>query len=873
MKKLPWLCLALFSLLISGCGGGGGGGSSQSTNDPAPQATLTAIELRSNDSTIAKGTSTQLSATGIYSDASTKILTNTATWSVSDNATLTVDEHGLASSLETGSVVITAISGSIENSINLSVSPATLTSLTLSPLNTTVALGTSSQLVASGRFSDGSVQDLTTQSTWLSSNQASATIDTTGTLTTLAQGSTTITATNGSTSSTTTITVSPAILNQIEINIDESEIALGTGIQASAVGLFSDNTTQDLTSQVIWSSSDSATATVLSQTTNAGWVESKQIGSVQLSASYSGILGTAAIDVNEAALTAIDVVPTNFSIAAGLTHNYSAVGRYSDGSTQNLTTQVVWQSSNSTTATIENSTEYQGEMSASSAGTSTISALFGTVSGDTQLTVTTATLQSVALSVVNPSVAAGLKVQFNAAGHYSDGTTADLTKQAEWLSSDPSVASSAPAQGGLFTSHTAGTSIITASIDDVLGFHHLSVSSATLDSITIDQINPTIAAGTKQTFSATGHYSDASTQDISNTVTWQSADDGIATISNSELWRGDADGLSQGTTTITAYLDPLNGSTSLSVTPATIVSITLSGSTTDLIDGTSIQLQATALFSDDSNQDFTQFVTWSSSAEEIATVSNLSGEAGLVTSVDVGAVQLSAHYEGLEANAPYDLSIINSPNTPISLALSITPNVILNNGSDNSSLNVTLQPADTAGTIADNTVVEFEITEGNTVTTLTSTTLGGAAATPFSSTYSGTISIKASVQGTTVSSNSTLYAATNFAEILRKGANILPNYDSGTGTYLAGSQFGLYMQNYSNRVFDLVAYQINNGGANFYQTLDSDFLSDGQLEAGEVTGLIYSLDIDRVNNGITASYILQDQIISGLFGFTATYTP
>jgi len=869
--KQPFIFTFLLCLLvISGCGGGGGGGSSQTAKEPSTEATLTTIELRSDSSAIAKGTSSQLSATGIYTDASTEDLTSQVTWSVSDSAILTVDTNGQVSGQTSGSVVITASSASIENTINLSVSPATLTSLTLSPLNITIASGTSNQLTASGRFSDGSIQDLTSQSTWQSSNQAVASVSSAGVLEGLTQGSSTITSTNGTTTGIVVVTISPATLSQIEVNLDKSKIALGTGVQAYAVGIFSDNTTQDLTNQVIWSSSDTSVATILTQTTNSGWVEGKLVGSIQLSASYSGLTGSSAFEVKEAALTSIDITPTNLSVATGLTENYHAVGHYSDGSIQDITSQVVWQSSSITVASIDNSTGYHGEMSANSVGTSTISAIFDAISGSTQLTITPAVLQSITLNIDNSSVAAGLKLQLSATGQYSDGATVNLTAQAQWLSSNTSVASGDPSGSGLFTSHTAGNTIITASVNDLLGFHHLTVTAATLNSVVVDQITPTIALGTQQTFTATGHYSDTSTQNITNSVTWQSSDDDIATISNSEQWHGDAEGLTQGTVTITAHFDSLNGSTTLTVSPATLVSIALSGNAANLISTTTTQLQATALFSDSSTQDFTQFVTWSSSAEDIATVSNIVNKHGLVTGVDVGTVQLSANYGGLEASAPYQLSIVNEPNTPVSLALSVEPNVILNNGADSSVINVTLQPAGTAGVIADNTVVEFEITEGNSVSTVTSTTLDGVASTTHSSTYTGTIFIKATVQTTSVSTTSALYSATNFAEVLRKGANMQANYDAGT--YLVGSLFGLYMQNYSNRDFDLVGYQISNGGSVFDQTVDPTYLSDGQLTAGEVTGLIYSLDFDRVDNGITTCYFLQDPSTSGTFGFTVSYT-
>ena len=51
-------------------------------------------------------------------------------------------------------------------------------------------------------------------------------------------------------------------------------------------------------------------------------------------------------------LTSITVAPANATLAVGATQQYTATGTYSDSSTQNLTHQVTWASSNTTAATI-----------------------------------------------------------------------------------------------------------------------------------------------------------------------------------------------------------------------------------------------------------------------------------------------------------------------------------------------------------------------------------------------------------------------------------------------------------------------------------------------------------------------------------------
>ena len=85
----------------------------------------------------------------------------------------------------------------------------------------------------------------------------------------------------------------------------------------------------------------------------------------------------------------------------------------------------------------------------------------------------------------------------------------------------------------------------------------------TLQSISVSPQNGTVAAGITQQFSATGHYSDGSSNTMSS-VTWSSGTATVATISSSGL----ATGLTAGTTIIQATSGNTSGSTTLTVTAA-----------------------------------------------------------------------------------------------------------------------------------------------------------------------------------------------------------------------------------------------------------------------------------------------------------------
>jgi hypothetical protein len=97
---------------------------------------------------------------------------------------------------------------------------------------------------------------------------------------------------------------------------------------------------------------------------------------------------------SSASLVSLAATPANQSVIAGNTQQFTATGTYSDNSTKDLTSSVTWISSNPEVAAINNA----GLASSASAGTTTITATFGGVSGSTMLTVTSAGSTSVAVS-------------------------------------------------------------------------------------------------------------------------------------------------------------------------------------------------------------------------------------------------------------------------------------------------------------------------------------------------------------------------------------------------------------------------------------------------------------------------------------------
>jgi hypothetical protein len=179
---------------------------------------------------------------------------------------------------------------------------------------------------------------------------------------------------------------------------------------------------------------------------------------------------TKAVIQNAATLTSIAITPANPTLARGTTRQLTATGTFSDNSTRDLTGQVTWASSNPAAATVSRT----GLATGVAPGTSTVSATLNGVSGSTQVTVSTASLASIALTPASPRIGQGATQQFTATGTFTDSTTQDLTGQVTWASSNPAVASISAT--GLATAVAPGTSTISASMNGVTGDTDLTVN-------------------------------------------------------------------------------------------------------------------------------------------------------------------------------------------------------------------------------------------------------------------------------------------------------------------------------------------------------------------------------------------------------------
>ncbi len=434
-------------------------------------------------------------------------------------------------------------------------------------------------------------------------------------------------------------------LSTVQVSPATASVAAGSTAQYTATAIYSDATKADVTTQATWSSNAATVASIDS----AGKATARTAGAATLTATFQGVAGSTSLSVTAATLSGISVTAAKNSLPTGLSVQLVATGSYSDGTQQNLTSQVTFSSSATGVASIAGPGAGNGLLTAVSAGTSNVTASLGGVTSPAfKVTVTAATLASLTVAAAgNPvSIPKGISLAYTATGTYTDGSTHDVTSSASWLSSNTAVAT--VNSSGLALGTGVGTSNVSASLGTVTSPSVvLTVTAASLNTISISGAS-SAPVGVIVPFTATGHYSDGSSVNLTTSVTWSSPNPAI-TIGNTSGTNGKAVGSTTGSTVISAK-DPVSGLSStstitLTIVPVALASIAIGPAAPTVRQGQTATLTATGTYNDGSTQDMTSTVTWTSSDTAVATVA-----AGSVLGVASGTTTVTAASGGVSAS-------------------------------------------------------------------------------------------------------------------------------------------------------------------------------------------------------------------------------
>jgi len=348
------------------------------------------------------------------------------------------------------------------------------------------------------------------------------------------------------------------------------------------------------------------------------------------------------------------------------------------------------------------------------------------------------------------------------------------------------------------------------------GTGHLVTSEnpTTLIAITVSPENSSLTVGGSQQFTATGTFSDNSSQNLTSSATWSSSSSATATVQNNgQLTPGLATAVGVGTATISAAVSGVSGKATLTVNP-TLVSMVVTPPSPAVAVGGTQQFVATGTYSDNSTQNITSSASWTSSSTATATVQT-SGQAspGLATGVTAGTTNITATVASVSGSTTLTVLGLTS------LVVSPTTGSIQQNGTVQLSANATYSNGSgsdvtsLATWVSSNTAVAIVQTSGQTAPGLV-TGVGG-----------GTSTITATYDGKTSSATFTVSSA------VLKSISVSPSSVTvGVGTTQQFSATATYSDSSTGSVTNSASWSSSNSSVATIQ-------SSGQVSPGLATGV------------------------------------
>ena len=354
----------------------------------------------------------------------------------------------------------------IQTDMNTPVNSSAQNGLTAAPSSFTLSgAGATQQLTVTATYADGSTQNVTSNAatTYSSNNTGVATVSSTGLVRAVASGTATITASFGGFPA----SVAASVKTQTGLTAAPASFTLtttGATQQLTVTATYSDGTTQNVTSNAstTYSSNNTAVATV----TATGQVRAVANGTATITASFGGFASpsTATVNISAATQTGLTSAPASFTLTtAGATQQLTVTATYSDGTTQNVTSNAsTTYSSNNTAVATVNAT---GLVQAVANGTATITASFGGFPSPSTATVNISAATQTGLTVAPASftlAAVGATQQLTVTATYSDSSTQNVTSNAGTTYSSTSSAVATVNATGLVQAVAAGSATIRA---------------------------------------------------------------------------------------------------------------------------------------------------------------------------------------------------------------------------------------------------------------------------------------------------------------------------------------------------------------------------------------------------------------------------
>ncbi|MBC7896764.1 MAG: Ig-like domain-containing protein [Cytophagaceae bacterium] len=378
-------------------------GTATLTVDPLPPPPVATVTVTLNASTLDVGQNTQGTALVLDSQG-LPTAGSTVTWSSSDASIATVSQGGVVSAVSGGTTTILASSNGVTGAATITVNaaaPASVASISVSLTPATLGAGATSQAAVTLRDAAGNV--LVGRSYGLSSDKPNiATVNTSGLVMTVAAGVTNIRATSGTKMGFKLLTVTSGapVVASVSVTAASTLMNIGDTQPVTATALDAGGNTIGGVSFTYVSS-----APAIITAAGDGTLTAIAAGSATITATTAGVSGTLGVTVQNAppaAVATVQVTLAASSIPVGQTSQGTAVLKDAAGNVLTGRT-VAWSSSNTAAATVGSN----GLVSGVAAGTPTITASSGGITGSAPMTITAPALATVTPVLASSTLSVG----------------------------------------------------------------------------------------------------------------------------------------------------------------------------------------------------------------------------------------------------------------------------------------------------------------------------------------------------------------------------------------------------------------------------------------------------------------------------------
>jgi hypothetical protein len=537
---------------------------------------------------VAAGRRLPLTVIGILPYGRDAELTDKGSFESSNSEVFDISDEsaGLGLALKPGTATVTFTYDELIATTQITVTERELDQLHLSPESLEVAIEKIADsyeerritMLATGIYSDGSSEDLTSQVQWTLNSESSLVMDNVkpGVLLTRAPGKTQVTASIKDKVQTRNIDVvqGKTALKSLSINPTPLILPLQTAKDIVVTALYTDGTTVEVTADAAYEIEPPALATIQPNGPAGMQLISQSLGQGTLKIGYKDIVQNftvAAVDAESSLLRLVSA--RNFTLAKGEVESFQVWLDSSDGSQENASTRASWSVGNSSILTAVSGSK--GRYTAARVGTTTLSATVGSLTVTQTISVTAAAVSTLTLTASSSGTLGLYQTRDYAVNaSYTDGTNKVVSNDVTWSFNpgtgfgefDATVKSR-------FQGTASGTGTIKATLGSVSIEQELVIGAVVPVALNLQAAWSTVskALGAKP-LTALVVYSDGSTQDVTNLAEWnyQIVGTGLSFagyVSNENGSKGSCVPLANGFFKALASYQGLNGEKTIQVVP------------------------------------------------------------------------------------------------------------------------------------------------------------------------------------------------------------------------------------------------------------------------------------------------------------------